>query len=315
VNRLKEPPEGDVPNRHNMSVCRTRRLPMARPTISICIPAYNAEPWIAKAIESATRQTEKPEEIIVADDLSTDKTAEVAEAAGATVLRLPKSYANAARNAAAKHATGDLLFFLDADDWWKPEKIERHLDVWANNPQASAVFDQATIMWDEKRVKDHAGSANGWCDWKACADRKSWTCGSSFSVRRDQFIEVGGFNEEIKSWFDDVDLLVRLAQKFGPAFAIGESLTYYRYTVGSVSKTPPPLEANLETIFKGWTFATKADREWFTRQMALISARRTPLPASLKLFSRARWPLHQAFFWRCLAATFARTLDARRSKA
>jgi glycosyltransferase involved in cell wall biosynthesis len=95
--------------------------------ISVIIPAWNAERYIAKAIESCLRQTFPPHEIVVVDDASTDSTAEVAESfpSPVQVIRLAENMGvSVARNRGVQASTGDWLAFLDADDWFLPEKLD-----------------------------------------------------------------------------------------------------------------------------------------------------------------------------------------------
>jgi glycosyltransferase involved in cell wall biosynthesis len=103
-----------------------------KPLVSILIPAYNAEEWIAPAIESAIAQTWGRKEIIVVDDGSTDRTAEVAgrfRSKEVAVVSVPNQGAAAARNHALRLSQGDYIQWLDADDLLAPDKIERQLAV------------------------------------------------------------------------------------------------------------------------------------------------------------------------------------------
>src|SRR3954465_6482790 len=96
---------------------------MAR--VSIVIPAYNAAAVIAGAVRSVQAQTYSDWELIVADDGSADGTAERAEALGAVVVRAERNGGPAAaRNLALRHAAGELVAFLDADDRWLPDYLE-----------------------------------------------------------------------------------------------------------------------------------------------------------------------------------------------
>jgi len=100
------------------------------PLVSILIPAYNAEEWIACTIQSAVAQTWHRKEIIVVDDGSTDRTAEVARrfaSKGVSVVCKENGGAAAARNHAFRLSQGDYIQWLDADDLLAPDKIERQL--------------------------------------------------------------------------------------------------------------------------------------------------------------------------------------------
>jgi glycosyltransferase involved in cell wall biosynthesis len=101
-----------------------------KPLVSILIPAYNAEEWIAEAIQSAIGQTWPRKEIIIVDDGSTDRTANVAQQFASKevlVVSTENSGAQVARNHAYKLSQGDYIQWLDADDLLAPDKIERQV--------------------------------------------------------------------------------------------------------------------------------------------------------------------------------------------
>lgn len=101
-----------------------------KPLVSILIAAYNAQEWIGYTLESAASQTWLNKEIIVVDDGSTDKTADIARkfaSRGVTVVSTKNNGFCAALNRAYKLSKGDYIQFLDADDLLAPDKIERQL--------------------------------------------------------------------------------------------------------------------------------------------------------------------------------------------
>jgi GT2 family glycosyltransferase len=103
---------------------------MSAPRFSVIIPAYNAAAFIARAIDSVLAQTWPAHEIIVVDDGSADATAQVVAGYGDRVryLRQENAGVSAARNAGARAATGDWLAFLDADDWYYPDRLKWHAE-------------------------------------------------------------------------------------------------------------------------------------------------------------------------------------------
>jgi glycosyltransferase involved in cell wall biosynthesis len=104
--------------------------PHSRAMVSILIPAYNAQDWIADTLRSALAQTWEAKEIIVVDDGSTDHTLAIArrfESAGVRVFTQKNQGAAVARNAAFAHSRGDYIQWLDADDLLAPDKIEQQL--------------------------------------------------------------------------------------------------------------------------------------------------------------------------------------------
>src|SRR5262245_37375401 len=107
---------------------------MSAPLVSIVIPCYNAERWVATAIESALAQTWTNKEIVVINDGSRDQSLAAArrfEAQGVRVLDQPNRGAAAARNAGLRATSGAFVQFLDADDLLAPDKIERQMQAFA----------------------------------------------------------------------------------------------------------------------------------------------------------------------------------------
>ena len=99
------------------------------PTVSIIIPAYNAEPFIEQAVRSALFQSHEDHEVIVVDDGSTDGTAICLRQFGdrIRVHQQVNSGVARARNAGVALASGEWIAFLDADDLWLPRKLERQM--------------------------------------------------------------------------------------------------------------------------------------------------------------------------------------------
>lgn len=117
------------------------------PKISILMNCYNGEQFLRQAIDSIFAQTFDDWEIIFVDNCSTDKSAEIAKSYG-DKLRYHKTDKNiplyAARNFGLKFIKGDYLAFLDVDDWWLPEKLEKQMAVFDEKPDCwlahSAVY-------------------------------------------------------------------------------------------------------------------------------------------------------------------------------
>ncbi|KAF3885339.1 MULTISPECIES: glycosyltransferase family 2 protein [Nostocales] len=128
------------------------------PTISVIIPAYNAEHTILQTIESVQRQTFSDFEIIVIDDGSTDRTLEVLNAIADSRLKI-FSYDNGglpvARNRGMARATGEFLAFLDADDLWSPDKLQLQLAALQQRPEAGVAYSWTHFM-DEQGKSFHA---------------------------------------------------------------------------------------------------------------------------------------------------------------
>ena len=116
-----------------------------KPLISVIIPVYNGERYLAEAIESALAQTYRPVEIIVVDDGSTDGTARVAErfSPPARLFFQTKSGVGPARNRGVSKARGSFLSFLDADDLWPPDRLSCQMAAFNADPTLDMVFGHA----------------------------------------------------------------------------------------------------------------------------------------------------------------------------
>jgi len=109
--------------------------------VSVIIPVYNCERYLGEAIESVLAQTCGPLEIIVVDDGSTDHTADVARSFAPAVRYFLQAHAGApaARNRGAELARGCYIAYLDADDLWVGEKLERQIDSFDEDPELDMV--------------------------------------------------------------------------------------------------------------------------------------------------------------------------------
>lgn len=127
------------------------------PLVSILIPAFNAERWISQTIGSALSQTWVRKEVIVVDDGSTDRTAEIAESfgrEGVMVVRKHNEGAAATRNKAFSLSRGEYVQWLDADDLLAPDKIARQLAVVGPRDQRVLLSSAwGTFAYRPKRAK------------------------------------------------------------------------------------------------------------------------------------------------------------------
>jgi glycosyltransferase involved in cell wall biosynthesis len=108
--------------------------------ISVVIPAFNAEPFLAEAIESVLAQDYGPIEVLVVDDGSTDRTADVASSYPVACLRQANGGPAAARNAGVAAARGSFVSFLDADDLWRSSKLSTEVEHLQAHPELGYVL-------------------------------------------------------------------------------------------------------------------------------------------------------------------------------
>lgn len=115
-----------------------------RPTVSVIVPAFNAADYVGEALESILAQGVDDLEIIAIDDGSQDRTAQILDEAAKhpliTAVHTPNRGVAQARNEGLQRATGRYLTFLDADDRWRPDTLERELAVMDSEPDLVAVF-------------------------------------------------------------------------------------------------------------------------------------------------------------------------------
>jgi len=123
-----------------------------QPLVSVIMPAYNSERYIADSIQSVLDQTYSNWELLVVDDGSTDKTADVVRQFAAHDSRVKyffqqNGHQAKARNTAIAHASGTLLAFLDSDDLWLPEKLERQLQT-LDATNVDVVYSNGVVIYE-----------------------------------------------------------------------------------------------------------------------------------------------------------------------
>jgi glycosyltransferase involved in cell wall biosynthesis len=171
--------------------------------VSVIIPAYNVAATVAAAIESVLAQTVRAVETIVVNDGSTDETASVlGRYAGHIVVVTQENRGlAAARNAGARAATGEWLAFLDADDTWTADKLEKTVAAVSGDSETVLVFSDATCIDESGTVLPRPFME---ADRARAPSMDDMLAGrfqirpSSVSVRRDAFERAGGFSEEFR---------------------------------------------------------------------------------------------------------------------
>lgn len=227
------------------------------PRFSVVIPAFNSAATLARAIESVRAQSWPAHEIIVVDDGSTDATAEIAAGFdGVRLIRQKNSGVSVARNAGAAAATGDWLAFLDADDWYAPDRIKLHAEWIAEDApldfltgdyeyrdEAGALLGTSMAQHESGRtmLAKAAGAARTVIETPAeiatfVADHFGDT--HTLSVPRARFIELGGYPTGYKVC-EDVHFLTRLVAKSRRIGVICQSLGVYVIHGGSATRRDP----------------------------------------------------------------------------
>ena len=164
---------------------------MQNPLVSVIIPVYNYDRYLGEAIESVLGQTYQHLEVIVVDDGSTDRSGEVAKSfasKGVKYCHQVNAGIGPARNKGVELAQGEFMAFLDADDRWPLEKIERQLHAFESDPALEMVFGQAVQLQNgpewEAGVKDKKLDA---------AAMVPGMVPGTMLIKRDTFHRVGQF--------------------------------------------------------------------------------------------------------------------------
>ncbi len=211
--------------------------------ISIIIPVYNNTrdlPECLSAVKASAKNLDT--EIIVVDDASTDETPSVAASMGVHVLTLGRnSGPGAARNFGAQHATGEILFFVDADVVLAPDSLDRAIRILDTRPEFAAVFGSYDarprargLVSQYRNLLHHfvhqQGSPEASTFWAGCG-----------AIRREIFLGVGGFDAERfpRPSIEDIELGFRL-RKAGHRILLDREIQgthLKRWTLASVIRT------------------------------------------------------------------------------
>jgi glycosyltransferase involved in cell wall biosynthesis len=138
-----------------------------KPLVSILIPAFNAQDWIAETLRSALDQTWEPKEVIVVDDGSTDRTQAVARQYESDILRVvtqENQGAAAARNKAFSLSQGDYIQWLDADDLLAPDKMARQIEALGDYPSKRMLLSSAWAYFLYRYNRAQFVPTPLWCD-------------------------------------------------------------------------------------------------------------------------------------------------------
>jgi glycosyltransferase involved in cell wall biosynthesis len=219
-------------------------------TISVVIPAYNSEPFIADAIESVLAQTVPPDEIIVVDDGSTDRTADVLQRFGSRVhlLQQANKGPSAARNRGAAAARSAWLAFIDADDTWLPTKLQRQLEIAAAEDVKMVYTDRFNVgnkgaLPDVQSQVQRLYRGDVFLDLLQEGNHISL---SSVLIDTALFQTLGGFAEHIRSG-EDWDLWIRLAERHRIG-VVEEPLLRYRFHATMSSGAPRKMRAGRNEV-------------------------------------------------------------------
>lgn len=205
---------------------------MKKLCVSAIIPTYNYSQFIAEAIDSVLSQTFTNVEIIIVDDGSTDNTRDILAHYGTKIKCIfqQNKGVSAARNTGVKNSSGDLIAFLDADDIWLPEKIEKQVERFINDSEIGFVhcgIEEFDINGNV--IEKYLNGASGWVADELLLLRPVIVGpGSTLLLKREVFNAIDGFDERpILRASEDWEFCYRIAKICKGSF-VPEVLARYR---------------------------------------------------------------------------------------
>lgn len=223
-------------------------------SISVIIPCFNAEPYLAAAIRSVQAQAQdwRDLEIVVVDDGSSDRSAELVRDTfpEVTLIRQANQGVAAARNTGIRSSRGDWIAFLDADDIWLPGKLQAQMDllngmpgcrmsytawqVW-NSTAPSPPAEVLTALQGQAAELARWSGASGWIYPQLLLDCVVWT--STVLVHRSLLLEAGDFDQTLRIG-EDYDLWLRASQ-LTQILRVARPYALYRMHPTSITRSVP----------------------------------------------------------------------------
>lgn len=198
-------------------------------SISVVIPCFNVQRYLANALDSVRRQTTPAHDIVVIDDGS-DAPVRLPDGWQGPPLKLLRT-ANrglpAARNLGIAASRGELVAFLDADDAWDPHKLERQQQAMERQQDAVASFTRCVDQPGFRPLGPYPSADCGVAQLVRLLWHDIFFPPSTFIARRDALDRVGLFNEELRDTGEDLELFLRMLA-VGTFAQVPEPLCYYR---------------------------------------------------------------------------------------
>jgi glycosyltransferase involved in cell wall biosynthesis len=201
---------------------------MTAPLVSVVVPVHDGEKYLGDALASAARQQYPALEILVVDDGSTDRSAEIARAAGPDVRVIPQPHSGlpAARNHGVREARGEYVGFLDSDDLWTDGKLAIQLRILERHRDIAVLIGHTRRMWQS--------TAEGTPGAVQLGDTELALSLGAALIRRSAFDVVGHFDEAI-SHSHDWDWFMR-ARELGVTVVVHDEVTaLYRRHGGNMT--------------------------------------------------------------------------------
>jgi glycosyltransferase involved in cell wall biosynthesis len=208
---------------------------MARPMLSVIIPAYNGAVFLAEAVESVYQQNYHPLEIIIVDDGSTDDTARIAANFKGDVRYVYQAHSGrpaAGRNRGIKESVGEIIGFLDQDDLWPANKLALQISPLLNDLSLDVILGHTQMMQLTSTV---AGKR----EFEASSKPVDYMLLSSALFKRPVFEKVGFFDESLAYFGDDLDWFIRAREQGISVRQLDEVTLFWRIHETNTSHTQP----------------------------------------------------------------------------
>ncbi len=218
-------------------------IPLPRnPLVSVIIPVYNGEKYVQECLESVYQQTYRPIEVIIVDDGSTDNSLQAVKKVPGEkkIIAQQNRDVSHARNTGVSNAAGEFIAFLDQDDIWHHEKLEKQVQVFQAELEVDLIFTDLIKFNEEGKMrhpKDRHRYASKLNDENlfAMLVRKNVLMPSAVMVKKEGFVKAGMFDPQFKTC-GDYEMWLRMASKNMKFRYVAEPLTMYRYHSKNVSK-------------------------------------------------------------------------------
>ncbi len=226
---------------------------MQKGLVSVIIPNYNYAPYLGGAVNGALAQTYPDIEVIVVDDGSTDESKDVLInfGNGITTIRQENLGVAAARNNGVSAGTGEFVAFLDADDEWLPEKIEKQVAMLRDDPSLGLVHvgvEEIDTAGGSLRRRLEGATGDATHELLMLGGKGILGGGSGLLVPRAVFEAVGGFDTQL-STSADWDLFYRIASRYPVGF-VSQALLRYRVHDTNMSANVAAMEHDMTLAFK-----------------------------------------------------------------
>jgi len=218
------------------------------PTVSVVIPAYNAERTILETIASVQNQTFSDFEIIIINDGSKDRTLEIIQSVSDEKIKIiscENSGVCEARNRGISHACGEFVSFIDADDLWTPEKLEDQLNALRNKTDADVAYSWTYFFYEQTGDKKPGEPTFYEGNILPFLLKNNFIAsGSNILLRKDAISQIGNFDPTFPHCAD-WDFYLRLAAQCNYVLVPKHQIIYRQSTTSMTSTKLEDIERQL----------------------------------------------------------------------